>query len=225
MATITKAEFDALPESLKTKFKAEGDGFSLVEEDVEGLKKSKAEILKEKKDLQDRLTELEKFKQDHEQAASALDEEQKRKAGDFEALEKKLRDRITEVEAESSNKVGSMLQTLKTERLKNLLIEKGVLPDRANYALADISDQFDLDEGLSLKLKSGIGDAGEIDSAINGLKTKAAFLFAASGASGSGASGSGANSGSAQTMPKSQWDSLDVQAQAAFIKGGGSLSQ
>jgi hypothetical protein len=74
-------------------------------------------------------------------------------------------------------------------------------------------------------LKSGIGDAGEIDSAINGLKTKAAFLFAASGASGSGASGSGANSGSAQTMPKSQWDSLDVQAQAAFIKGGGSLSQ
>lgn len=225
MATkITKAEFDALPDSLKTKFEAAGDEFALIEEDVEGLKKSKADILKEKKDLQDKLDEALRFKAEHEKAKEAEETEKQKEAGQFAELEKKLRDKIAEVEADRDAKVGGILGNLKTERLKNLLIEKGVLPDRANYALHDLSEQFDLEsgeQGFTLKLKSGIGDPKEIDATIDGLKQKSPFFFAASGASGSGASGSDKSGGNAKTMPKSQWDTLGVKEQAAFIREGG----
>ena len=121
MTTITKAEFDTLPESLKSKFEANGDSYALLEEDVEGLKKSKAEILKEKKDLQARLDELNKFKSEFEQSKSAEEEEKLRQAGEFAELEKKLRAKITELEDGSKQKESELLNNFKTERLKNEL--------------------------------------------------------------------------------------------------------
>ena len=87
----------------------------------------------------------------------------------------------------------SLLANLKRERLQNFLVEKGVLADRAAYALVDIGEQIELasdDSGFSLRLKGGIGDAKELEAAVEGLKAKSPFLFAADGASGSGASGS-----------------------------------
>ena len=50
--TITQAEFETLPESLKSKFTPMGEDFSLIEEDVAGLRKSKELILAEKKRLE-----------------------------------------------------------------------------------------------------------------------------------------------------------------------------
>ncbi len=90
MATkITKAEFDTLPDSLKTKFKADGDDYLLdeVTEDVEGLKRSKAEILAEKKRIQDERDELRKFKTDHEQAKEVEETAKQKEAGEFAELD------------------------------------------------------------------------------------------------------------------------------------------
>lgn len=219
---LTKAEFETLPDALKGKFKPEGEDFVLVEEDVEGLKKSKAEILTEKKELQSKLDELEKFKKDHETKLAEADEVKLKEAGAFKELEEKLRAKIAEVEADRDTKVSGILGNLKQERLKNLLVEKGVLPDRAAYALADVGDQFDLEsgeQGFSLKLKTGIGDPKEIDTAIEGLKSKAAFLFAANGASGSGASGSNGNGGStAKSVTRAQWEAADDSQRATWGK-------
>lgn len=214
MATITKAEFDALPDSLKPKFKADGDSFALVEEDVEGLKKSKAEILAEKKQLAEQLAELKKFKDEHEAKQTEADIAKEKEAGEFAKLEERLRAKIAEVEADRDAKVNGILGNLKTERLKNLVVEKGVLPDRAEYALTTLSDQFDLEsgeQGFTLKLKNGIGDPKEIDGAIDGLKAKAAFLFAGQTQTGGGASGSGNNAGGGKSITRAQYDAAPDQ--------------
>ena len=222
---ITKAEYDALPDSLKAKFKGEGDAFELLEEDVEGLKKSKAEILEEKKRIQAERDELAKFKADHDAKTAEAETEAAKKAGEFEKVEAAYKKRIADMEADFAAKDAKRLGTIKTEKLKSFLVEHGVLPDRAKYALADTLDQFDLEEGeqgFALKLQGGIGDAKELDAAVGKLKDTSPFLFAANGASGSGASGSQQQGGqTAKTMPKAQWDALSVQDQAAFIKEGG----
>lgn len=229
MTKITKAEFEALPESLKAKFKAEGDDYILQEEDVDGLKKSKAEILEEKKRIQVERDELAKFKADHEKAASETEEEKLKAAGEFKQLEEKLRAKITEVETARDTQIGQIKSNLKTERLKNLLIENGVLADRADYALTATAEQFELvsdDAGFSLKLKDGIGGADEIKAAVEGLKTKAPFLFAANNASGSGASG-GNNSGGAQTpktATRAELDQMSATAKRDFYLNDGEPS-
>ena len=225
--TVSAERFGELPEELKTYYTQNQDGaFELegvgsIQRALEAEKAKKAT----KPELLDEIEKLRQFKADHEAKLNEADEEQKRKAGDFEALEKKLRDRIAEVETSAQAEKSGMLNNLKTERLKNLLVEKGVLPDRAEYALTTLNDRFELqnsETGFSLKIKDGIGDPKEIDAAIDGLKAKAGFLFAATGTSGSGASGSNGNGGTfAKTMPKSQWDGLSVKDQAAFIKDGG----
>lgn len=219
---ISKAEFDALPESLKAKFAADGENYALQEEDVEGLKKSKAEILAEKKRIQDERDELAKFKAEKEALETEAATEAEKKAGEFAKVEQRYKDRIAEIEKQAAEKESGFLNNLKRERLKNFLQEKGVLADRAAYALTDTFDQFDLvsdEQGFSLKLKNGIGDAKELDTAVEALKAKAPFLFAASGASGSGASGSQQTSGNSNQIKRSQYDANPMQYAAALGKG------
>jgi hypothetical protein len=105
--------------------------------------------------------------------------------------------------------------------LKNLLSEKGVRPEMARYALIDAANEFELGDDYSLKLKNGIGDVKEIDGFVAKLRESTPDFFTPTTQSGGGASGSGNNNGGGKTMPKSQWDTLDHKAQAAFIKDGG----
>lgn len=210
---IKKAEFDALPDSLKAKFKAEGDEFELQEEDVDGLKKSKAEILEEKKRIQAERDELAKFKTEHEAAKEEQETAKQKEAGEFAKLEEKLRAKIAETEAAAAEKESKFLATLKRERLQNFLVEKGVLADRADLALGATADQFDLvneNDKFTLKLKDGIGDAGELDKAVETLKTSRPFLFAANGASGSGASGSQGQQGGPDLSGMTPMQMLDM---------------
>lgn len=222
---ITKAEYEALPDSLKSEFTADGDDYVLQKEDVEGLKKSKAEILAEKKKLADRLDELEKFKNEREAAekqakVAKLEEEQEYK----KALAEKEKAWNERFDAEKAEKE-SLFADIKRERLTNELVKRGALADRAGYLVGELDAALELAKGedgkFTLKKKGGIGDAAEFDSVIEAAKQKTPFFFAASGASGSGASGSQQSSGNAKTMPESQFDSLSPQDQAAFIKDGG----
>lgn len=190
---ITKAEFDALPDSLKTKFTAVGDDFEMVEEDVEGLKKSKAEILAEKKRIQDERDDLAKFKAEKEAEAAKAAEADLEKKGEYEKLlaekEKAWQQRLEQAESQSN----ALLGDVKRERLTNELVKRGVLADRAAYLVNDLDAEIELvkgETGYQLKKKGGIGDAAEFDAVINAAKEKTPFFFAANNAAGSGASGS-----------------------------------
>src|SRR5688572_5969726 len=191
MTKITKAEFEALPDSLKAKFKAEGDDYILVEEDVEGLKKSKAEILQEKKDLQAKLAELEKFKTDHEADLEKAKQSDLEAKGKYEealaAKEKAWNERFESEKAEKE----SLFTDIKRERLTNELVKRGAMADRAGYLVGELDSELELvkDEGkFTLKKKGGIGDAAEFDAVIEAAKQKTPFFFTATSASGSGAS-------------------------------------
>jgi hypothetical protein len=200
MAKITKAEYDALPESLKAEFVADGDGYALQKEDVEGLKKSKADILAEKKKLSDELEELKKFKAEREADAAKQKQADLEAKGEYEkALKEKEKAWNERFEAEKAEKE-SLFADIKRERLTNELVKRGALADRAGYLVGELDAHLELakdDTGkFTLKKKGGIGDAAEFDSVIEAAKQKTPFFFAASGASGSGASGSQQSSGS-----------------------------
>jgi hypothetical protein len=167
------------------------------------------------------IEELRKFKSDHEKALGEKDEADARAAGEFEKLEKKLRDKITEVETDRDTRVSDVRSRFFKEGLMNLLSAKGVRPEMAKYALIDAENEFELGDDFTLKLKNGIGDAGEIDGYVAKLREATPDFFTPTTQSGGGASGSGINNGGGKTMPKSQWDTLDHKAQAAFIKDGG----
>lgn len=227
MTIITKAEFDTLPESLKPKFKADGENYSLQEEDVDGLKRSKADILAEKKRIQDEADAMKKRLDEIDANKSAEETELMKKRGEFEELEKKLRDKLTETETQAKEREQSLLNNFKSERLKNELQARGVLSDRAKYALADIAEQVELasgENGFELKVKNGIGDAKEFDALIEGMKATSPFFFAPNGASGSGASGSEGNGGgNAKVMKRSAFEQMPASEQMAFSTGGGKL--
>jgi hypothetical protein len=220
---ITKAEFETLPESLKAKFKAEGDSYELVEEDVEGLKKSKAEILAEKKKIQDERDELAKFKAAHEadqEKAAQADLEAKGKYEEaIAAKEKAWNDRFETEKAERE----SLFTDIKRERLTNELVKRGALADRAGYLVGELDAEMELvkgDSGYQLKKKGGIGDAAEFDAVIEAAKQKTPFFFAANGTSGSGASGSQQNGGGGgKQITRAEYDANPTAYGSQLAKG------
>ena len=196
---ISAADFEKLNEALKTEYIKDGDGYKLDAdyEDVTGLKAKRDELLAEQKRLKDAMKAFEGLdpaaaREAVEKAAKA-EEEGLAARGEFETLKKKLEERHAKELEQATAERDRLLGNLKRERLQNYLVEKGVLADRAAYALVDINDQIELasdDSGFSLKLKGGIGDAKELDGVVESLKAKSPFLFSANSASGSGASGS-----------------------------------
>lgn len=190
---IKKAEYDALPDALKTKFAASGDDYELQEEDVEGLKKSKAEILQEKKDLQARMAELEKFKTDHEKQQSDLEQEKLAAEGQWKELEKKIREQHATELAAKDTKIAAMFEADASKQLA--------------LALAKHEGFEDMAEDLSLILRNKhikpVEDNGKVtwksldDTQVIDLETYVPTLksngygryFKPNGAAGSGASG------------------------------------
>jgi hypothetical protein len=221
---ISKAEFDALPDAVKAKFEVNGDAYVLQEEDVEGLKKSKAEILAEKKRIQDERDELAKFKADAD-AKAAEDEEAKLKAAGETDKWKEQYDTRHKLELEKAGAdKDALFADVHRERLTNELVKRGVLPDRADYLVNDLLSTTELfkqsETGkYDLRKKGGIGDAAEFDLVIDAAKQKSPFFFAASGASGSGASGSQQSSGTGNQIKRSQYDANPMQYAAALGKG------
>jgi hypothetical protein len=223
---LNKVEHDKLTDELKTLYIEDGDGFKLDAdyEDVTGLKAKRDELLKEIAETKKAMKAFEGL--DPEAAKAALDAKQTaeddklKAAGEFDVLKKKLEERHTKDLADATARESALLSNLKRERLQNYLVEKGVLPDRSAYAFVDIGDQIELasdESGFSLKLKGGIGDAKELETVVEGLKSKSPFLFSANGASGSGASGSdGKGSSTAKTVTRAQWDAASSEERVAW---------
>lgn len=194
--TITKAEYDALPDALKAKFGGGGDAYFLQEEDIEGLKKSKAEILAEKKSLEIQLKELEAFKAGHEEKESEAAQKQLEAEGKYkEALDQREKAWQERHEAQEA-RLQKIMGNLHRDRLAAELTKRGVLPDRVSYLASELLAQTDFNEaedGFALTKKGGVGDAAEFDGMINAAKAATPFFFAPTTTSGGGASGSQGN--------------------------------
>lgn len=226
MIQITKAEFETLPESLKAKFTADGESYILQEEDVDGLKKSKAEILEEKKKLQTERDALAKFKQEAEAKEAEIAEAKLKEAGETDAWKKQYDERHNRLLADTKAEQESLLRDIKRERLTNELIKRGAIPDRAAYLVSELDVAIDLvktDAGFQLQKKGGIGDAAEFDTVIEAAKQKTPFFFAAKNASGSGASGSGQTNTTTKEWSRSDWDNANTQERSAFTEAGGKI--
>lgn len=198
---LGKAEYDALEESLKSLYVAEGDDFKLDAdyEDVSGLKAKRDELLaevKKQKAIAEQFEGLDPAKV--KEALASIDQaetDKLTKKGEWDTLKKQLEDRHkSEIEAEQG-KYNGLLTTLKQAEMKNLLTSRGIMPDRLKAAIAegDFDNLFELkpgENGFSLAKKDGIGDAAEMDTIFAGFKEQAPYLFTGNDASGSGASGS-----------------------------------
>jgi len=229
MTTITKAEFDALPKAMQSLCKADESGEKYIlavetEDSVSGLKAKNAELLKEAKEAKAKAAELERKQAEIDKANESAEDEKAKAAGQFAELEKKLRDRIAEVEKTAADEKASMMNTILTERVQNLLVSKGMLADRAEYALPSVKDKFELGDDLSLRVKGGIGDAKEIDTLVGELQQKTPWFFESKQAAGSGASGSSFNGGGGKTMTREAFSQLPATEQMAFSKKGGTLT-
>jgi len=226
--TLTKEQHEALDDSLKGYYVETQDGKGYELEGIGSIQRALAEEKAKKATKPELLTELETLRAEKAEREAQADKEAQAllvKQGEFEkAQETRDAEWQKRLDAASGEKE-SLFADIKRERLTNELVKRGVLPDRAAYLVAELDPLMELakgENGYELKKKGGIGDATEFDAVIDEAKQKTPFFFAASGTSGSGASGSNGNGGSdAKTMPKTQWDAMDVKAQAAFISSGG----
>jgi hypothetical protein len=202
--------------------------------DPQAVLKQNEELLGEIKKLRSVSKRAEGF--DFEKAQAAMDslakieEERLSKRGEYdkllaqkqEAFEKRLAEETAEREKIQANLAG--------EKWENFLGENGVKLQRLQTVreLMEIQSRVELapdsNGRLTLKLKDGVGDAGELKAAIQRFMQEDGngWLFESPQGSGSGANGSmNATGGNAKTMPKAQWDGMDHKAQAAFIREGG----
>jgi hypothetical protein len=192
--------------------------------DAEAVLRKNRELLEQNARLKRQLAGTEDI--DLEKAKSAiaqmqkLEEEQMQKRGEYEKLIEQ-KSKAYEERLESEKKARATMETmLKQEKLALALIENGVLSDRVNYLVRDLSEQVDLElgeAGFALKRRGGIGDAAEFNQLIEELRDKSPFFFAANivgGTGGSGSSSSGMVSGR-------NWSDLNGAEKAVAIRDAG----
>lgn len=240
---LGKADYEALEDSLKTFYIADGDGFKLDAdyEDVTGLKNKNAELLGKIKDAEKAVKQFEGL--DPEAARAALAAQQKaaedklKEEGDFDKLKQEYEARVLAAEKAAEEKIAAaeakaqqILATLKTEHLSNVLTKKGVDPKRVNGLVRLVGDDVDIvpgERGFQLRKAGGVvGDEQEFDALVNSWKSSpdTDYFFQPTVVSGSGASGSEGSAGGGKTMPRTQFEGLSPQEQMAFSIGGGKLT-
>lgn len=214
---IGKADYEALDDSLKTLYVADGDNFKLDAdyEDVTGLKAKAAELLAEQKRLKDQMRQFDGLDPEAARAAIAAaakaEQEKLTAAGDIDKIKEQLVARHqSELEAKAAevqaatDRANAIVESLRREKIAHLAIARGVKPDMVEGAIAQgrFDQLLDLNEAdFSLHKRDGIGDAKEIDDIFNNFKTKSPSYFLADNVAGSGASGSNGQSGNG-SIPK-----------------------
>jgi hypothetical protein len=229
---LGKAEHEALDESLKTLYIPDGDGFKLDAdfEDVDGLKAKRDELLGKVTETSKALKAFEGL--DPKAAREALAKVNELEEADllgkrkFDELFEKKKTEWDEERTTLSNKISTMIEKQAESQLAMTLTKHGVKPHLADDLAVMLKvkhlDYIEQDGEPIWKTKDGL-ETVDLDKYIPGLKENGkADYFGSSLGQGSGTPpGSQNTSGNAKTLPKSQWDTLDHKAQAAFIKDGG----
>ena len=149
--------------------------------------------------------------------AKIAEEEKLAKKGDFETLlaqrSKAYEERIESKERETEQ----LYSTLKQEKLALELIAKGVLPDRVQYLVKEMSEQIELgttETGFVLRKKGGIGDADEFNALVEEMKSRSPFFFGASLTPGTGGQASTGTAG----VSARKWSDLGASEKARAIR-------
>lgn len=232
---LGKAEYDALDESLKSLYIANGDSFKLDAdfEDVSGLKAKRDELLGKVTEMSKTLKAFEGL--DPEKAKEALtkvteiedgqllkkqqfDELFNKKKGEWDAEREGLLKKIDTIVAKSAKRDLAMK-----------LAENGVNPTLANdlaLVLTNEHIKYAEDNGEAIwKTMDGL-ETVDLDKYIPGLKESKAAYFNSKLAPGAGTTpGSKENNGGSQkTATRQEWDAMSVEQRSAFSNDGGTLT-
>lgn len=218
---IGKADYDALEESLKSHYVADGEGYKLDAdyEDVTGLKNKRDELLGEITGLK---KQFEGIDPDAARKAIAELEAARREKMTAEELHKEDLKKLRQ-ELETANQRSRMLLEAEAERDLERALTKHLRAEKiedASIILRAKHLKWEEEDGKP-KWKTQSGEPVDFDTLIPSFQSSKADWFEAKTQTGGGASGSGNSAGSGKTMPKSQWDTLNHKEQAAFIKSGG----
>jgi hypothetical protein len=213
----------------KTQIETTGD-IETVENPEAVLRKNR-ELLKRNHDLAKQLAEIKPIADrakdfDFDAATQALEatrraeEEKLAKKGDFEKLlEQKSRAYEERLDNERKEKE-QIYSTLKQEKLALELIAKGVLPDRVQYLVKELTDKVELgttENGFVLRKKGGIGDADEFNALVDEMKTQSPFFFASQVSAGTGGQSSVVSMGGSTR----KWSELAAPEKAKAIRDAG----
>lgn len=187
----------------------------------EAVLKKNRELLKQNAELRKVAEQAKNF--DFESAQRAIEymakaeEEKLSRKGDYEKLlEQKTKAYEERIEAERRERQ-QIERNLKTEKLANVLMEHGVLPDRVSYLVKELADNVELaygENGFVLRKQGGIGDATEFEAMVEELKARSPFFFAPNITSGTGGVGSVTTT---VTSPK-RWAELSRAEKTAAIR-------
>lgn len=201
---LGKAEYDALEDSLKTFYVADGENYKLDSdaEDVDGLKAKRDEFRTKYEAERDRAKLFEGL--DPEAVKAAL--EKVNKADDDDLLNKRKYDELLKKKSDEwdakekglTDKIASMARRQAEQELAMKLTEQGVKPNMAEDLAVTLTAkhiQFIEENGnVVWKTKDGL-ETIDLDKYIPSLKEGKADYFAPQGGPGSGALGSGTNGG------------------------------
>jgi Skp family chaperone for outer membrane proteins len=228
---LGKADHDALDETLKSLYVPDGEGFKLDAdfEDVDGLKAKRDELLGKLTDAQKLAKQFEGL--DPEAARNALaklneiEDGQLIKKQQFDELFTKKKSEWDAEKEAMQNRINAQTKRQAEQDLATKLINAGVKAKRAEdlaIVLTQKHIKYVEDNGdVTWKTIDGL-ESVDLDKYIPALKETKGDYFESTAAIGSGATGSSNNNGgNATTMPHAQFKSMDVKAQAAFIKSGG----
>ena len=223
---LGKADYDALEESLKAHYVADGENYKLDAdyEDVTGLKNKNSELLEDLKKVKETfkdidpeaarkaIAELEAARREKMTAEELHKEDLKKIRTELEAANQRSR-ALFETQAERD-----LHLTLANKKVRAEKIEDAAIVLRAKHLKAEEADGKPVWKSLS-------GESLDLNEYLEGLRSSKADWFEPQTQAGGGASGSGNNSGSSAQWSRQQWDSASSQDRTAFANSGGKITE
>lgn len=231
MLKVEADKLDDIPEAARSFYEEKDGKFRLKVDgmpDVEGLKKSRDDVLAELKSFKAKAREAE------ESAAKAA-QDALEKSGNVDALRKSYEDKLAKREAELAGKISQYeanINGLTVGQTATSLAAALAIPGSADVLLPHIRQR------LSVEYRDGqpvtvVLDASGKPSAMTVEELKAEFLantafapiIAGSRASGGGASGGGRSGGAtAKSVSRTVFDGMSVNDKHAHLKSGGTIT-
>ena len=230
---ISKADYDALNDILKTEYVQDGEGYKLDAdyEDVEGLKAKRDELLGKLTETQKAMKQFEGLDPEAAKAALAklneLEDGNLLKKQQFDELFAKKKGEWETEKASLTKKISDIIEKQAEQQLAMKLTENGVKPTMAEDLALSLKTKYLSyveDNGSPVwKTKDGL-ETVDLDKYIPSLKESKADYFNSTLGGGSGSSGSNGNSGgTAKTWNRSQWDAASDMDRTAFSQAGGQV--
>lgn len=231
---LDKTGFDALDDSIKAHYKADGDSYILDAdyEDVTGLKSKNSELLAQISKLKgsqlpsgmtaEEIAEALEFKRKAEETTALA-------KGEFEKVRQQIEDKAKADKEALQIKLESLIKTNAEKDLMMELVKNGVVEKQASrmaklLQLESIKS-VQTDEGSIVWRSLDDTQTIELDKYIPTLKEEWGEFFKANVVTGGGAAGNKDKGSAVKTMTRNAFERLNASEKAQFFKDGGSLTE